>query len=55
MNALTAQTEIQTLIETYRQAVIAKDVEKVMALYATDEHWAPFDMMSGTALFDLKP
>jgi uncharacterized protein (TIGR02246 family) len=36
MNALTAQTEIQTLIETYRQAVMAKDVEKVMALYATD-------------------
>jgi ketosteroid isomerase-like protein len=29
-------TQIQTLIDTYRQAVIAKDVEKIMALYAED-------------------
>ena len=28
--------EIQTLIDTYREAVISKDVEKIMALYADD-------------------
>ncbi|MBK5519324.1 nuclear transport factor 2 family protein [Pseudomonas sp. TH10] len=33
---MTATTEIQTLIDTYRQAVIGKNVEKVMALYADD-------------------
>ncbi|MGE8187773.1 YybH family protein [Pseudomonas sp. NPDC086278] len=33
---MTAQNEIQTLIDTYRQAVMAKDVEKVMTLYADD-------------------
>ena len=33
---MSAQTEIQTLIDTYRQAVMTKDVEKVMALYADD-------------------
>jgi uncharacterized protein (TIGR02246 family) len=33
---MSATHEIQTLIDTYRQAVIAKDVEKIMALYADD-------------------
>ena len=33
---MNATHEIQTLIDTYRQAVIAKDVEKIMALYAED-------------------
>lgn len=33
---MSAQTDIQTLIDTYRQAVMTKDVEKVMALYADD-------------------
>jgi uncharacterized protein (TIGR02246 family) len=36
MNTQAAETEIQTLIDTYRQAVMAKDVKKVMALYADD-------------------
>ncbi|MCF4994401.1 DUF4440 domain-containing protein [Pseudomonas syringae] len=33
---MNAQAQIQTLIDTYRQAVMAKDVDKVMALYADD-------------------
>ena len=33
---MSADTEIQTLINTYREAVMKKDVEKVMALYADD-------------------
>lgn len=33
MNTQVTETEIQVLIDTYRQAVMAKDVEKVMALY----------------------
>ncbi|MCO8314437.1 YybH family protein [Pseudomonas mandelii] len=33
---MNAQTQIHNLIDTYRQAVMAKDVEKVMALYADD-------------------
>jgi ketosteroid isomerase-like protein len=33
---MNAQTQIHNLIESYRQAVIGKDVEKVMALYADD-------------------
>jgi len=33
---MNATHEIQALIDTYRQAVIAKDVEKLMSLYAED-------------------
>lgn len=33
---MNATHEIETLIDTYRQAVIAKDVEKIMALYGDD-------------------
>ena len=33
---MNAQTQIHNLIENYRQAVIAKDVDKIMALYADD-------------------
>jgi uncharacterized protein (TIGR02246 family) len=33
---MSAQTEIQALINTYREAVMTKNVEKVMALYADD-------------------
>ena len=33
---MNSQTQIQNLIDSYRQAVINKDVEKVMALYADD-------------------
>jgi uncharacterized protein (TIGR02246 family) len=33
---MNSQTRIQNLIENYRQAVMAKDIEKVMALYADD-------------------
>lgn len=33
---MSAHTQIQNLIEAYRQAVIAKDVDKIMALYADD-------------------
>ncbi|VVN36337.1 hypothetical protein PS684_05195 [Pseudomonas fluorescens] len=33
---MSAQSEIQTLINTYREAVMIKDVENVMALYADD-------------------
>jgi uncharacterized protein (TIGR02246 family) len=33
---MSAQARIQQLIETYRQAVVAKDVDRVMALYADD-------------------
>ncbi|WP_347901580.1 SgcJ/EcaC family oxidoreductase [Pseudomonas purpurea] len=44
MNAPTENTEIQALIETYRQAVITKDVEKVMGLYA--DNIVSFDAVS---------
>ena len=33
---MSATHEIEALIDTYRQAVIGKDVEKIMALYADD-------------------
>ena len=33
---MNSQTQIQNLIDSYRQAVINKEVEKVMALYADD-------------------
>jgi len=33
---MSAHAEIQSLIDTYQQAVIAKDIDKVMALYADD-------------------
>lgn len=33
---MSAQAQIQQLIENYRQAVTAKDVDKIMALYADD-------------------
>ena len=33
---MSATTEIQTLIDTYRDAVISKNVDKIMALYADD-------------------
>ena len=36
MNALTENTEIQTLIERYRQAIVAKDLEALMGFYADD-------------------
>jgi len=41
MNNASAKTEIQALIDTYRQAVQAKDVDKVMSLY--DESIVSFD------------
>lgn len=41
MNTQATETEIQALIDTYRQAVMVKDVEKVMALY--DEDIVSFD------------
>lgn len=34
MNALAENTEIQALIERYRQAVVAKDLETLMGFYA---------------------
>lgn len=34
MNAHTENTDIQNLIETYRQLVIAKDIDRLMGLYA---------------------
>lgn len=33
---MSAHTEIQALINTYREAVMTKNVDKVMALYADD-------------------
>jgi uncharacterized protein (TIGR02246 family) len=33
---MNSQTQIQNLIETYRQAMMAKDVDKIMTLYADD-------------------
>ncbi|KAB0500057.1 YybH family protein [Pseudomonas vancouverensis] len=33
---MSAHTQIQNLIEAYRQAVIAKNVDQIMALYADD-------------------
>ena len=33
---MNAKTQIQTLIDTYRDAVMTKNVDKVMALYADD-------------------
>ncbi|WPN46092.1 MULTISPECIES: YybH family protein [unclassified Pseudomonas] len=33
---MSAHTQIQNLIDSYRQAVMAKDVDRVMALYADD-------------------
>ena len=41
MNSQTTETEIKALIETYRQAVMEKNVEKVMALY--DDNIVSFD------------
>src|SRR3546814_1194010 len=41
MNTQATETEIQALIETYRQAVMEKNVEKVMALY--DDNIVSFD------------
>ncbi|WP_433769296.1 YybH family protein [Pseudomonas putida] len=33
---MSATHEIQTLIDTYRQAVVAKDVDKIMSFYGED-------------------
>jgi len=33
---MSTQAQIQAIIDTYRQAVMTKDVEKVMTLYADD-------------------